>query len=44
MAAALRDTEKKLMAKRDAREKEWKAGQMGTPAAIAAGPRTPSEC
>ena len=35
-AAALRDTEKKLIAKRDVREKEWKAGQMGTPAAIAA--------
>ncbi len=33
-AAALRDTEKQLIEKKDAREKEWKAGDMDTPAEV----------
>src|SRR6059036_2777204 len=33
-AAALRDNEKQLIAKKDAREKEWKAGDMDTPAEV----------
>src|SRR5207344_2763269 len=33
-AAALRDTEKQLIAKKDAREKEWKAGDMDLPAEV----------
>src|SRR5213082_568597 len=33
-AAALRDNEKQLIAKKDAREKEWKAGEMDTPAEV----------
>ena len=35
-AAALRDTEKQLTAKRNAREKEWKAGGMDTVAEVTA--------
>src|SRR6202046_4391233 len=33
-AAALRDNEKQLIEKKDAREKEWKAGDMDTPAEV----------
>jgi ATP-dependent Clp protease ATP-binding subunit ClpC len=33
-AASLRDTEKQLIDKKDAREKEWKAGDMDTPAEV----------
>ncbi len=33
-AAALRDNEKQLIAKKDAREKEWKAGDMDLPAEV----------
>ncbi|HLQ55951.1 MAG TPA: ATP-dependent Clp protease ATP-binding subunit, partial [Streptosporangiaceae bacterium] len=33
-AAQLRDTEKQLIAKKDAREKEWKAGDMDLPAEV----------
>src|SRR5881409_3105874 len=33
-AAALRDNEKQLIAKKDAREKEWKAGDLDTPAEV----------
>jgi ATP-dependent Clp protease ATP-binding subunit ClpC len=33
-AAGLRDTEKQLIAKKDAREKEWKAGDMDLPAEV----------
>jgi hypothetical protein len=33
-AAALRDTEKQLIEKKDARRKEWKAGDMDTPAEV----------
>jgi ATP-dependent Clp protease ATP-binding subunit ClpC len=33
-AAALRDTEKQLIERKDAREKEWKAGDMGLPAEV----------
>ena len=33
-AGALRDTEKQLIAKKDAREKEWKAGDMDTVAEV----------
>src|SRR6266702_1635057 len=33
-AAALRETEKQLIAKKDAREKEWKAGDMDLPAEV----------
>src|SRR5579859_4159272 len=33
-AAALRDTEKQLLAKKDAREKEWKAGDMDVVAEV----------
>ena len=33
-AASLRDTEKQLIDKKDVREKEWKAGDMDTPAEV----------
>src|SRR5580658_6104546 len=33
-AASLRDTEKQLIDKKDLREKEWKAGDMDTPAEV----------
>src|SRR5258708_28854683 len=33
-AAGLRDTEKQLIAKKDAREKEWKAGDMDAVAEV----------